>query len=590
MKKGRSYGAWAGFFVLLAVLSLGIQTKVSAKTISVTTTTANGGDITEELQDALDITRDSTDSVSITIPEGQYVLSQMLRIYGDTTISMNGVTLSRLAPYPITNGVMMRFGRNEDQNSGYNGYANVTIVGGTWNGGEVNTSIFRLGHANNVTFENITFTNVKESHYVEMAACSNVTIRGCTFSQYKGDRKESLEALQFDILEDGHFSGYNNYDETPCKDILVENCVFTDLSRGLGTHNAYVGSYHTNIQILNNTFQNITGYAVTTFNWKDSKINGNVISGCGSGITFRSINGAGKAFYVSNNTVAGGALPANTEICGNTITLTETDYLKGSWGNYNDLAGGILLFGDVLNADKPLNESGKTGIIPKGDYTTRKVTIQGNKIELGVRGLAICLNGAKENTVKDNTITCNITALGTNKGMGDGIRLSGSSSNIIKNNTITNKTAKGPAADMNGISISDGSAGNTVWGNKISGTSLHGIVVKNSQKNKIVKNTIENIRKTAGMGIQVTKKSSNTTIDGNTIRKSKSEGICVADYSKKVKVTNNKIQNCNDYGLLVKDYATVTESKNKISKCKSALKKSGRHGKINGKENVVKKK
>ena len=97
----------------------------------------------------------------------------------------------------------------------------------------------------------------------------------CNFNNFKGDfaNKTNIEALQFDALAGDHFSSFNpDNDETPSKNVTIKNSSFKNLQRGLGTHTGIANSYFENFTIINNTFENITGYAIIATNYKNANI------------------------------------------------------------------------------------------------------------------------------------------------------------------------------------------------------------------------------------------------------------------------------------------------------------------------------
>ena len=73
-------------------------------------------------------------------------------------------------------------------------------------------------------------------------------------------------------LQRDHFASYGKYDETPNRNITITNCTFKNVQRGVGTHAAIVGCYHSNIRIENNKFINIPGYAIIATNYINSSI------------------------------------------------------------------------------------------------------------------------------------------------------------------------------------------------------------------------------------------------------------------------------------------------------------------------------
>lgn len=176
-------------------------------------------DFEKAFQKALDVARDSKDKNTIyriKIPAGTYKAGSCFNVYSNTYIDMEGVTLVR-----TSGSSMFRFGRSEDVKkiSGYTGFKNITFHGGTIDGQGAQhgykSTLLRFAHASDVTIEDMTLTNTSNSHNIEFAACQNVTINNCVFSDYHGKADSNNEAIQIETLQKSHFGSYGRYDETP---------------------------------------------------------------------------------------------------------------------------------------------------------------------------------------------------------------------------------------------------------------------------------------------------------------------------------------------------------------------------------------
>lgn len=535
------------FFLALAFCLTPDQ--VSAKTSTKTLKVKNGSNITKDLQSALDSAQKVKGGTirKIVIPKGTYKISATLKVYSNTHLSMKGVTLKRAGTDFHT---MLRLGSPKASHAGYSGFKNITFEGGTWDGNNQFGCAMRLGHAQNIKLLGVTMKKIKNSHHAEIAACKNVTFDKCKFTDFAGSWKssENYEALQIDIMHKHHFSDYGKFDETPCSNVTVKNCTFSKLQRGMGTHSAIINSCHNQIRIINNTFSDITGYAIIGMNYKNSAINNNTITNCGTGIIFRTMNKAMRAFYVPAKGGKTKALPKlNTQISGNRISV--------KWKGYPAQAMGISLYGAKLS-------KGSNGI-PAGDYILRGLTVANNNITFTCKGIGLCLEGADQNTVRGNTITGKITVKGANKGSGDGLRLTGSDQNTVENNKILNKVTTGYGQDANGISVLDSSNGNILKSNVITGTSKDGIIARNSKKLTLQSNTISASNRS---GISILESSDNSTLSGNKIVGAEEDAIKIRD-SLYINVRSNTVNGCGRYGLLVSDSAIVTESLNTFTNC-----------------------
>lgn len=357
----------------------------------------------------------------VTIPRGTYEINGVLRVFSNTYVKMKGVTLKRTSAKS-----MLHLGEDADAFNGYNGYHDITFEGGTWDGNgkehsKYDVSIVRLGHGKKITFKGVTFTNVVEAHHLEMAACRDVVFDKCTFSNFVGKSDGNVEALQIDIMRKSHFPKYDKYDDTPCKNITIKNCKFYNLQRGMGTHSGVAGSYHENITISNNVFENIQGYAIRGTNYRKAKIKNNKINNVGAGIMLCNMSTSRENFYkplsgkpkIKNNSYS--------SITGNTITVTDKKY---------DAAGyGIAVYGDILLK--------KTNGIPKGNYSIKQVKVSDNVITMKNKEYGIWLYRANNSTISNNKITMSIPGNASGIYYGNAVHMVAGSGITIKNNSMT---------------------------------------------------------------------------------------------------------------------------------------------------------
>lgn len=512
----------AMFLTFMILVQFFCPVRAFAKT-NFTLKVKSGRDISEELQAAFNLARDNPkEKYVITIPKGKYKIGKLVYIYSNTTLRMNGVTLTRATAEDFT---MLRIGiiGDIDQASGYAGFKNVSIEGGTWDGNKTDGGIMRAAHGQNITLKNVTFRNVKDSHHIEMAACKKVRITGCTFSGFVGVKgsHQNIEALQFDIMHaEEHFASYGQLDDTPCKDITVTGCTFKNLQRGLGTHSGVAGSYFTNMTFSNNTFSNIEGYAIVMTNYRSSKVVKNKITDCGSGITFRCMIKDYKNFYPPLNKKAKIVKDSKMQITDNTISL--------KYSGYPNVAFGISIYGeylaDVTGEDK----------IPAGDYRAYGVTVKGNSISLSCLGYGIWLLGTSDSQVAGNIINCNILNKASG-GLGDGIRMENSPNNKITGNKVTNKKTSA-ANEACGIFVRTDCAKTVVQENTFSGATKYGIGVQEGCEGTVVSNNKVMDSSVYGIGVWCP----NTTIQKNTISNSGRKNLHISsDVAKYVKNISN---------------------------------------------------
>lgn len=95
-----------------------------------------------------------------------------------------------------------------------------------------------------------------KSHKADTVSITNSLF---TASSRTSERSGSCEAIQLDILHDSaHFVGFEEFDDTPNKNVTISGCTFENLYSGIGTRSGVVSKYFDNIVIENNIFKNIT--------------------------------------------------------------------------------------------------------------------------------------------------------------------------------------------------------------------------------------------------------------------------------------------------------------------------------------------
>lgn len=242
----------------------------------------SSADITTALSRALAYTKNyasPSNFLTVKLSRGNYNVKNTLFLTSYTTIDLNNAL--------IKNANFKRgniFKSPEDK--AYPKYSSLNecvVKNGTLddNFNRNKSCILRLCHSKNIKIQNVTFLNNYYSHHAELAACQNVTFLNCTFNgQYSNLLVNSSEAIQIDILDKVHFYGFTSYDNTMNDGITVENCVFKNVYRGVGTHNYFKNLYQTNIKIIGCVFENITDCAISAVNFKDFEFSNNKFLNC----------------------------------------------------------------------------------------------------------------------------------------------------------------------------------------------------------------------------------------------------------------------------------------------------------------------
>ena len=524
------------------------------ETFSVDTNDAEDG-----IQDALDYIRANNSGTTawiVVFPEGDYIIDNTLNVYSNTTLDLSaGVTLYRDEELTST---MIRIGNQEKDGNvyGYDAYQNITIIGAKNNyavldGSGVENALLRFGHATNVKVQYVEFTNVTKAHHAEFAGCKDVLVDSCKFTEFhpfEEDDGTNYEALQLDVLEEYHFPNYPAYDNSVNQNITITNNEFNKVNRGVGAHSGHVGRYMKNVNISNNTFTDVNGYAIVATNFMDSTITNNKIEKAGSGIYFRHIT------YDYINYYAGESANVNTNlnsvISNNTISLKETSFDNARFG--------IRVFGEKLS--KNVSKDGNT--IPKGDYRVSNVKVENNNISSTTFANGVWLQGVMNSSVKNNTISYKIASLATSDEC-DGVKLEKSVNNTLTNNKVYDNSKE--KAVRYGFHIKDASNNNVITSSVVENVVNSGIYVISSTGCNVSKNTISN---PGEFGIYLSTKA-DATVSSNTITKSGSNGIYLNYASKSSLVEKNTITNSGSNGIHLNDKSAVTKlAENKITSSK----------------------
>lgn len=489
----------------------------------------------------------------IKVAAGTYSLTQALHIYPNTYLDMNGVTV-KLATGAATN--MMKFGDSEDTQSGYY-YENIILDGGTWDANGGSNTVIKIGHGKNVTLKNLTVKNVKDAHLMEVAGVDGLTITGCTFKDQSlavSADKLFYEAIQLDVLLESHIVGFRAED-IPMKNVVIDNCTFKNVPRGIGSHTAILNNPATNIEIKNCTFTDVKSAAIQGMNWVNCTITNNTIKNVPRGIAIYSIRDEGT--FLSSTAKKEGGIDTKTPVTyvkpaddqkivikNNTITCGGVD----PYADYEDTA---ILVGGVNFPKAHKGEDGDK--LPAGNYYISGVTISNNTIK--TIGHGIRLEDTRKATISENNITYNG---GESKISYYGIQLrEGSTAENINNNTITKPQS-------NGIFLYSGSSTKEINGNTITSPGKNGIDIEDSTTTEILDNKITSPSEN---GIYAFNNATVETIKDNTITSAKEAGIDIDKKSNVTTIANNIITTPKAHGIYLHNEATVsTISKNTITK------------------------
>ena len=509
--------------------------------------------ITNALRNAFSFCASNSDKeYEVKIPEGEYIVSNALTVSDNTTLDLTqGVTLLN------SNSNIFITKKNVEK---YGGTHDFKVLGGKLSyveDYEGKSCLIRMAHAENVSFVDTVFSDNRNSHHIELAACSNVLFEGCTFENMQASLSTtSGEALQIDILEEeSHFALMPEYDGTMNQNITVNNCTFSNVLRGVGTQSAYAGMYHKNINITNCTFENISSTAITCMNYIDSNISNNTIVNCGQGINYYMIKSEGsldKMCYIegegSVNTDCNSVISNNSiSVCATAdVTNPSPIYIYGKDLTDNE----SVLFeraNYIVSNLKVKDNTINTECYGIRAYDMKNSELSGNQISGNRIYNGIYLDSACEsNAVSDNTIS----------GFENGINFNSSDNNSVLNNAVS-------AVTNNGIVLQSGSSGNSVKSNKISDTSNNGISLNTVKNTEVISNAISN---TGKQGIYVGGASELKCINSNNISNTAVNGIYV-NASTVSDILSNTINSSKNNGISMSGNSTVNNiNKNSISK------------------------
>lgn len=402
----------------------------------------------------------------IYFPKGEYHINTTLNIFSNTEIYLDEkTTLVQDAPKGQN---IVKAGDFSQKHILYNGFRNIKIDGGKWDMQFNGSCAMRFGHCTNLSISNVHITNIKDAHHIEAAAVDTLSITDCTFEKTLRYTGNSCEAIQLDILHDSkHFPGFEEFDDTPNKNVTISGCTFSNLYSGIGTRSAVVSKYFDNVVIENNKFENIQEKAISCFNYKNSKIINNTFTNVNSGICFEYLpnnffGAYSQRMYIANDKSIGKInTKSSTVISGNVMNIKQM--AESSYG--------IYAYGAKIDSD-----TAKKKGITAGDYTISDLSINNNTItveENSPKSYGIYITGVNKSEISSNTLTDYSSA----KDGINGINICASQKNVIKNNNIS-------GTFNNGISIFNkpfpGSKNLLITSNSISGVKSYGIRVAES--------------------------------------------------------------------------------------------------------------
>lgn len=366
-----------------------------------------------------------------------YLIGSPIRIPSNRVLEMGrSTTLRRNADINS-----MFLNDSDGRVGGYSANTNIHIKGGNvdLNGDNFATKCtsFGFGHCNNITIEDVRFRNIYAWHYVELNACLDSRVSNCIFDGYLDP--EGTEMLQLDLARDtGVFPWFGPYDDTPCRNILIDGCTFKNGKKGIGSHSMVADVTHDFIKIVNNHFDNLSKDGIECQNYARFIVKGNTFYNCDTGVAIRS--------FGKDNPVYGVTIEGNTF---NDIDRTENSRGIHVWSSVNR--------GSIVN--NVMNKVGRHGIgIDYGNWWNIA-----NNVVTNCQQAGIYIYG-----------TSHVTVTGNN----------------LSNNNLSN------TADRYGVTIGFNSA-DIVANIMVMGNYIDSIGAKHSDKTFVTNNTINSAANTS---------------------------------------------------------------------------------------------
>lgn len=323
------------------------------------------GDISLAFKSALDycsLYASEFNVLTIKMPAGEFYITKTNYASDNTIMDMTNGT--RIINRCKGSGNVINSTNNPSYS--YEGTHNFTIIGGELTYDEQDyyneSNLIRIAHSNGFYIKNVKFTECYKSHYIEVAASTDVVFDNCIFDGFIKESTSSSDciALQIDILEEStHFKGFPYYDGTMNDNIVVRNCQFLNMVSGIGTRAAFKNKYQQNIIVESNTFSNLSGLAITCTNYENVTISNNEFEDCAYGVKLNN----SRNCLVTNNIFSDNSV--------NAILLTSSSINNTIMNNSIDTTGSSAI---VVNSgcnnniieSNDIDYAGKNGILIGG--------------------------------------------------------------------------------------------------------------------------------------------------------------------------------------------------------------------------------
>lgn len=410
--------------------------------LSVTDYGAEPGDSVDDSQainKALRSARD-TGAEGVYVPEGKYYINSTLFIYSDTRLILdkNAVICSRM-----DDAMLCPLDEN-NKTSGTGGYGlahDIYISGGKWDAGGSSKTLSKpmmvFRNSRNITVTDTVLTHCYGNHFIICDGIDGVTVTNTSFEDFvsytgnmadydfvknitdAGKQKSAIgavEALHIDFASDG----------TPCKNVKVTDCTFSDVPSGVGTHHTN-SQYATNIDIYNNSFKDVWFACVRVSSFKSLRVFNNTANRAAVlfrsedtqaevyGNTFTGLDSVPSSRYDTSSTIHSVLIQDNSSVNFHDNVIRSSNGIGATYMNNGSLENiftgntiedpavdGMYIDKSKLSVTcNTFRRCGRTGV--KASAST--VTCNKNNIVFCKDKFADFYAGCKNSTCKDNGIS-----------------------------------------------------------------------------------------------------------------------------------------------------------------------------------------
>ena len=355
---------------------------------------ANGSDQssdTKAFQNALNMAKGNNKIIEIVVPKGTYIIDSTLSIFSNTIITLDDEAILKswnggeflVSRHLNSNGEVCPKNK-ECEHYGYTQIRNILIQGGTWDCNGISTKNYSgitIAHGQNIIIKNTCLKNTA-GHAINVSDSCDILIDNVTIenqiSSVPAKADDTNEVIHLDYAGSGEYgSTWGSYpiDGTPVKNVVIQNCTFSNVLCGIGSHTtaSEESSMGDNILIQNNNFSNIKCYGMNLFAHKNVKIINNTATGKN---TLNLISNKNEAYAF----VRGEYLKA--EIRNNKVSNFETTIVKNDKNNTffsvqtddNNIKNRFFIFnympnGGIGNMNPSIVEYGVSTRISKNLFT-----------------------------------------------------------------------------------------------------------------------------------------------------------------------------------------------------------------------------